>query len=345
MIYSELSFRIISDNIPWEDIENCYDELVTKSQGWFEFLCSSFNFKPYVIEISIDNVILGYFVGERIKKVVWIVSSPFEGFTTGYQGLSLKREISSDERLHIYSLLSKWLFKNKQCSFFQVADWLIEIDDVEKLSQFKYTPIVGYKLDLRKTEEELYSQLHYKSCKYSINKSIKDGVIIRKATDSAKFVESYYDQLLEVFSKQGLVPTYSKERVLNLINALDKYDNILCLEAVSKDGLIIATGIFPGSKNLAIYWGGASWRKYQKNCPNEPLIWEAIKYWHKRGTLCFEFGGGRSYKKKFGGTLFYKPRIEIAKYSHLLLFKHLAKKAYYILRKLHCLIAFHKSSQ
>lgn len=327
------SFKVVKE-VKWDVFKNTHDDLITKSEDWYIFLKKSFGLSPYIVEIKKSDKLLGYFIGERIKRFVWIVASPFEGISTGYQGINSFQKITAEERLLIYKKMSNWLFRTKKCIYFQVSDWQLEIEDVKKYTKFKYTPIVGYRLNLEVSEDVLYSKLHYKSCKYSINKSKKKGVKVRKTSNINNFIDVYYNQLLDVFRRQGLEPTYKKERVRSLVYSLYEKNEILCLESISKEGEIIATGLFPGSANMAIYWGGASWQKEQKLCPNEPLIWEAIKYWNSKGTKTFEFGGGRSYKKKFGGEAFSKPRIEIAKYPFIILGKELAKKSYYKWRSL-----------
>ena len=184
---------------------------------------------------------------------------------------------------------------------------------------------------LVQTEDVLHKNLHQKSCRYAINKSIKSGISIRETTDSTRFVEVYYDQLLEVFKKQGLTPTYDKSCVSALVEALYP-DNILLLEAITAEGDIAATGLFPGDKNMAIFWGGASYQRFQKLCPNEPLIWEAIKIWKERGTKVFDMCGVRPYKLKFGPVLYTKPRIMFARCRGLISAKRIIKKIYYGIR-------------
>jgi lipid II:glycine glycyltransferase (peptidoglycan interpeptide bridge formation enzyme) len=203
-----------------------------------------------------------------------------------------------------------------------------DIDDDEYI----YEGHDGYMIDLSLSEDELYKNLHQKSCRYSINKSKKLGVSIRETMDVENFVDVYYLQLQEVFKKQGLSPTYKKDCVQALVKALYP-DHILLLEAVTKDGEIAATGLFPGEKNIAVFWGGASYQKFQNLCPNEPLIWEAIRIWKNRGAKIFDMCGLRPYKLKFGPTLYTKPRIFFAKYRILIFAKRILKRIFYGLRK------------
>lgn len=324
------SFRLLeSSEINWKEIENCPDSTIYKTEVWFNYLKKWKCISPFIVEIIGENN-SGFFVGEKIKKVVTIIGSPFEGLGTAHQGLSMKSSCSGEERILIYKDISKWIFDNHYASFLQVEDWQLTMNHVDNAGVVTQGHS-GYMIDLSLSEEELYHNLQQKSCRYSINKSIKNGITIRETQDPQKFIDIYYEQLIEVFNKQGLTPTYSKDCVVSLIDSLDSA-HLLLLESVTQDGEIAATGIFPGEKNLAIFWGGASYQKFQKLCPNEPLIWEAIKIWKQRGAKVFDLCGVRQYKLKFGPIIYTKPRLLFAKYSVLFKAKNLAKSLYYGLR-------------
>lgn len=311
----------------WDNIQSSDDSTIYKTKEWFDYLKLWKGIEPFVVKINRDNSTIGYFVGEIIKKGIKIIGSPFEGIGTAHQGLSMLIEITAEERLAIYQQLAKWAFSKRFGMFMQVDDWQLSMEDCTNCN-IKYNGIDGYLIDLSLDEDTLFHNLHQKSCRYSINKSIKEGVVIRETKDVERFIDIYYDQLIEVFAKQGLTPTYDIDCVKSLVNAL--YPNrILLLEAVSTEGDVLATGLFPGDKNLAVFWGGASYQKYQKLCPNEPLIWEAIKMWKNRGTKVFDMCGIRQYKLKFGPQLYTKPRLYFAKYPFLIPAKEFCKKCYY----------------
>ncbi len=323
-------FELLDEGrIPWDSIHGTYDSTIYKTKEWLTYLNKWKGIPAFVVQITKDENDIGYFVGEIVKQVVKIVGSPFEGTGTAHQGLSMLVNISNEERIIIYKELSKWVFKNHYALFVQIEDWQLSVEDCE--GKVKYSPVDGYLIDLNKTEDELFHNLHSSSCRYSINKSRKQGVVIRETFDVKRFVEIYYDQLIEVFAKQGLTPTYGIECVHALVDSL--YPNrILLLEAVSQEGDVLATGLFPGDENLAVFWGGASYQRYQKLCPNEPLIWEGIIKWKSRGTRTFDMCGIRQYKLKFGPELYTKTKIYFSKYPGLLEMKNLAKKAYYGIR-------------
>ncbi len=99
-------------------------------------------------------------------------------------------------------------------------------------------------------------------------------------------------------------------------------DRVMMLEVVGKDDngeeQIMSTGIYCLDKGQCSYWTGASYQRYQKYCPNELLVWEAMKKLSARGAGDLNFCGMASYKLKFGTIYAYVPQLKFAKYKILL---------------------------
>ena len=165
---------------------------------------------------------------------------------------------------------------------------------------------------MKPDEEAIYQRFSSKSCRYSIRKATKEGVIVEEANDAA-FADEYYAQLQDVFAKQNLVPTYGPNRVRLLLKHLLPTGRLLLLRAKTPDGTCIGTGIFLGYKKYAYFWGNASWREYQHFCPNEVMHWHAIRYFKRQGMEIYDLCGGGDYKRKYGGEevqrlVFYKTK-------------------------------------
>ena len=79
----------------------------------------------------------------------------------------------------------------------------------------------------------------------------------------------------------------------------------------------MSTGIFCFDKGLCAYWTGASYQRYQKYCPNELMVWEAMRILNERGAGDLNFCGCADYKLKFGTIYAYVPRLMFAKYAFL----------------------------
>jgi hypothetical protein len=132
-----------------------------------------------------------------------------------------------------------------------------------------------------------------------VRKAEKSGVTIEESHD-LDFADEYYEQLKDVFAKQGLVPTYSAERVRALVRNLEPTGRILLVRAHDPQGKCIASGIFPGFNKIAEFWGNASYRSSQNLRPNEAIHWYAMKYWKRRGVEVYDWGGEGAYKEKYG---------------------------------------------
>jgi hypothetical protein len=144
------------------------------------------------------------------------------------------------------------------------------------------------------------------SCRWSIRKAKKVGVLVEEVADLT-FADDYYAQLVDVFAKQSLTPTYGVERVRELIRALYPTGRLLLVRARAPSGECIATGIFPAMNGTVYFWGSASWRQHQHYRPNEAIFWYAMRYWKDRGMKLLDMVGGGDYKRKYGPTEFAVP--------------------------------------
>jgi hypothetical protein len=171
------------------------------------------------------------------------------------------------------------------------------------------------------------------ACRRCIRKADKSGVVIEEAHDLG-FADEYYAQLQDVFAKQGKVPTYAVERVRALLTNLLPTGRVLAVRARNPEGRCIATGIYPGMNDTAFFWGNASWRTEQHWRPNEYLHWYALRYWKARGVKLFDWGGGGTYKEKYGVEAHIVPWFYQSKYPLLSAVRNQARALYYGSQKL-----------
>ena len=331
-----MDFRLLDkESIPWELMEGCYDHTIFKSKEWADFLEKTYKALPFVVEITERDAVIGYFYGQRIKKFgVTIVASPFEGWSTSYQGLTMLSQISIHKRIDIYEELIAWLFEYKHCLFFQAADWQLEVP--ECLHRDLTVKLVkGFALDLTQSEESLYKNMSSRA-KDPIKKSQKRGVKIQKCSDINAYADSYQLQLEDVFKQQGLSPTHTKGQTIKLLSALK--DKVLALYATDESGENIASSFYVYDGDYGFYAGAASFKEKQILCPNEPLMWEAIKELKKLGVKQLEFGGGRRYKEKYGPRSIVKPKIIATKYHWLITARSIAKNSFYGMRRVFSMI-------
>jgi len=300
------------------------DREIFQTPAWIRYLSESQRGLPVILVLKEGNETVGHFAGLVVRKAgLKILGAPFVGWTTERMGLHLLPDVP--KRAAVEALVH-YAFDHLGCVHLELTDLNITPDDVAGLG----VEAVVYQssmLDLTPDEDRLYANMSAKSCRYSIRKAEKLGVVIEEAHDEG-FADDYYAQLRNVFAKQGLVPTYGKQRVQSLIRHLLPTGNLLLLRAREPQGRCIATAIFLGMHNFAYFWGNASWRQAQHFCPNEALHWYAIRYWKQKGLSYYDFCGGGEYKRKYGGQPLESYRLSKSKHCWVRWARGLALRGY-----------------
>jgi hypothetical protein len=302
--------RIDIKNADWKLLDSFADRTVFQTRAWLQFVAEAQAATPVLAEVRNGSEGFGYFTGLTFSKFgMKVLGSSFPGWTTPYIGFNLKPGISRREAL---AALEKFAWNELKCLHLEVSDPYFTFDDGEAAG-FKAEYYGSYRTDLTKSEDELFHGMD-SACRRCVRKAEKSGVVIEEAHDLA-FADEYYEQLKDVFAKQGLVPTYSVERVRLLVKHLEPTGNILLIRARDPEGKCIATGIYPGFNQIAEFWGNASFRAYQNMRPNEACHWYAMRYWKKRGATIFDWGGEGTYKEKYGCTPHRVPWFTKSKYQ------------------------------
>jgi hypothetical protein len=318
-------FRLLDDgDVQWRTLDGFSDRVVFQTREWLNFIAESQRATPIVAEIRDGHTVAGYFSGLVVRKFgVRILGSSFPGWTTPYIGFNLSPGYS---RARLLDPLTAWAFRDLKCLHVEVSDRCFQPEDGDG-GRLDRTAYETYKSDLSRSEDELFKGMD-SACRRCIRKAEKGGVIVEEAHDLA-FADEYYEQLKDVFAKQGKVPTYPVERVRLLLKHLLPTGRLLAVRARNPEGRCIATGLYPGMNDTAFFWGNASWRNEQHWRPNEFLHWHALRYWKARGVKLFDWGGGGTYKEKYGVEPYVVPWFYKSKYRVLTTVRNEARAWYY----------------
>ena len=309
--------------VNWELLDSFADRTVFQTREWLNFVAESQHATPIVAELRQDGQIAGYFSGLTFTRMgVKILGSSFPGWTTPYIGFNLVPGASRAEAL---AAIEKLAWNVLKCLHMEVSDPYFVPQDGQGLG-FSCEYYVSYRTDLRQTEEQLFSGMD-SACRRCVRKAEKSGVKIEEASDLA-FADEYYDQLKDVFRKQGLVPTYNVERVRSLVKHMAGTGRVLLVRARDSEGKSIATGIFPGYNRIAEFWGNASYRSSQILRPNEAMHWYVMRHWKKRGLEVYDWGGEGTYKEKYGCQPHRVPWFTKSRYKVLSTLRNEAKSMY-----------------
>ena len=313
--------RIDASSLQWQEILSHYrDKMLYQTPAWLAFLAQTQGGEIVRAALKDGRETVGHFSGMLIHNFgVRVLGSPFPGWTTSYMGINLRPGISRREAL---VALRRFAFADLGCVHLEIMDRYLTTADLGDDCEFD--AYEGFEVDLSASEDDLFKAMA-SPCQRCIRKAVRSGVSIRQATDET-FADDYYDQLREVFAKQGLIPTYSIERVRALLRHLLPTGDLLLLRAISAEGHCIATAILPGKFNHAFFWGGASRREHQILRPNELIMWEAMKIWKERGIRFLDMGGRGDYKRKYGGVPISVPWVRSSRYPLLSSLRSTAKQ-------------------
>lgn len=293
---------------------------------WIRFIMEDSAANPIILRIKRDSIFIGYFSALMIRKFgVKIIASPFRGWSTCFMGF----DTLVDNKTEILKDLTGYLFKKFGCLYIEIVDRDISVEQAQAAG-FNCASVATLELDIDKSDEEIFK--NFKSvCRNRIRQFDKKGASLEHALPDDQFAEEYYEQLKDVFAKQGTLPTYSVDKVKRLLHHLSGTDMLLCLRVRDPDGLSIATSIFIGYNKKFFFWGGASLRPYQHYCPNEYMMWYAIRYWRDKGCSIYDMVGVRDYKRKYNPEEKRYARVTISKYAILIVMRNMALKGYYLL--------------
>lgn len=288
------------------------DHTVFQTDPWIRFVTAAQAAEPVFAQVLLEGHPVGRFTGLVVRRYgLRMLGSPLPGWTTSYMGFNLEPDVP---RVDVLRALPAFAFEQLGCAHAEVMDRGITVTDAVATG-LRHRHLESFEVDLEPSEDEILAGMT-SACRRCIRKSRDVGVTVEQATD-ASFVDDYYSQLKDVFAKQGLTPTYGRERVTALIDELLPTGQLLLLRARDDQGRCIATGIFPAANGVMYFWGGASRRDRQILRPNEAVQWFAMRYWKANGVRRYDMGGAGEYKRKYGGRAISVPWFRSSRHPAL----------------------------
>jgi hypothetical protein len=311
------------EEVNWKHLDSFEDRTVFQTREWVGFVAETQKAKPVIVELSENGRVFGYFTGLTFTRFgVKILGSSFPGWSTPYMGFNL---VPGASRASALQAIERLAWDNLKCLHMEVSDPYFSQAEGQELG-FGLEFYSSYRTDLTRPETELFNSMD-SACRRCVRKAEKSGVVIEEAHDN-EFASEYYQQLKDVFAKQGLVPSYSLQRVKALVKHMEPTGRVLLLRARDPEGKCIASGIFPGFNQIAEFWGNASFRSSQILRPNELIQWYVMRYWKQRGVRIYDWGGEGKYKEKYGCVPHRVPWFTKSRYRLLSRLRGEARKAF-----------------
>ncbi len=304
-------------------------EFAYVNKSWLDFIISEVRGEFLGLCIQHVNGELHYFIGIAFKKFgVKIIGSPFPGWGTSYMGIVGNGVISGA----LISSLLGYLFNRFPTSYVEIISNL-EFSGQPEIQGCEISQVGSLVVDLNKGIDNLYKDLKG-DCRTFLRQFESKGGVISEECPTLNFVDLFYEQLCQVFERQGMVPTHSYTRVKNMLSYLSTSEiDLLCLQAKDSDSNSIASGIFFGLNDTFYYWAGASTTDGQQFRPTESMIWYAIKYFEEKGYKLCDLMGERDYKLKFSPNKITYSRIVAANPKFLYKLYRLSYSGYLLINR------------
>lgn len=246
--------------------------------------------------IEEEGTSVGLLSAQRVRKLIFrICGSPMPGTGTNYMGPAVNRDVNQSA---ILAALVELCRSRSYAHLELTHDWLDPV--IAGHHGFAVQRSVTHVVPLPEREGDAWDALT-SSCRNRVRKAMKAGLEV-EATDDPSIADRYYEQFVEVYGKQGMVPPYGVERPRSLVTHLAPADRLFAVW-VKHEGEVIATGLFPHDEHCVYFWGGASWLRHQSLCPNDLLHWTVMRLAIAQHIPLYDMCGGTSqFKNKFGGA-------------------------------------------
>lgn len=268
----------------------------------------------YLVSLDKNNSVNGIMPLFKIKSLLF-------GNRLSSLPLSNYAEILADNNQIRDALIEQAIemSKSENCKFLEIRE--NKHLNKECINKFKLTEMDDYLtviVPLSENPEDLWLKMN-KARRKSINKSKKEGIVIRESNDLDD-LKKHYEILLDIRKDQG-VPSYGFKFFKNMHEHLFKKDYAR-LYLAEKDGKVLfALVAFLYKKTMTAGYGMARKEKEFANLhASELAYWHCFEWACNNGFKEFDFGRCNKkqeslieYKQRWGGKIIDTPYYFVAK--------------------------------
>lgn len=285
-----------------------WDEIVTRFDShrvfhltcWLRYLAAVTNARPVYLLYERGGEIVGCLPGLLVRKgFIRIFGSPLAGWQTESMGPVFDpTRISASE---IAAALAPFLQARYGVQHIELTCAQLDGATMTGLG-FRGRAISTHRVPLFPGDEESALKRLKPKTRNQLRKAIKLGLCARRETDES-FVDEFYDQMREVFTRRGKALPFTRRSVLQCFRHLKDGGHLLAVSVwLPGDETCIATGLFMIEGRELHLWGWAHRTRYRWYCPTELLTWTAMRHGMEAGCVTLDMAGGGDAKLKFGAV-------------------------------------------
>jgi lipid II:glycine glycyltransferase (peptidoglycan interpeptide bridge formation enzyme) len=287
-IENNITFALITDKKVWDDFVTSFPEpTFLNSWTWGEFERESgVSFENYGVYKNDELVGVVPFKNVKAKrgKYVHVRHAPIIDW-------------NDNEMVDAVMEFIKSHAKDNGYYFVRMSPLLTRTDEnTKKVQQYGYTvsPVPAMdsvhtlKIDVTPTEDEILAQMR-KNTRYSIRKSLKMGVKVRRVTDYEKDFDTFWDIFLAGVARNKWT-AFSKESVYTELMTFVK-DGTAALYISEYEGQAISSGIFLFYNGRSYYHHSGSLTEFRNIPSTYGMIWEALLHAKELGLKELDLWG------------------------------------------------------
>ncbi len=285
-----------------------WDALVTRfanyrlfhKTSWLRFIETATGARPIHLVYEREGEVVGCLPGFLMKMpFLRVFGSPMVGWQTESMGPAFDEDRISTREM--FTPLVPFLQSRYGVHHIELVSAHLDHKAMESLG-FRNKPAFTYRVALSPSDEQRILKNLQPKTRNQLRKAMKLG-LVPKIEDNESFVNEYYDQLVEVFTRRGYAVPFSSSRVLQCFRHMKESNNLLAISIRKPDdGICIATGMFMIEGKELYLWGWTHRTQYRWYCPTELLTWTAMQKAIEAGCSAFDMSGGGDAKAKFGAV-------------------------------------------
>lgn len=279
-------------------VRSCRGREVFHQSPWLDYLAASRGVEVLRWAIRDEGETVGYFCGGLLRKGPFrVLGSPLRSWATNSMGPVSTRQLDLPRFVDALDVLAV-----------NLGLGMIELEQpaltAEVLRPAGYQPVENwtYRVRLDPADPQAMWRRLDSTCRNRIRKAEAAGLSVED-TDDPAIVDEYYAFFLELMRRKAMRPPFGRESVRLLFQHLRGAGRLFALRVRSRDGRVLAAGLFPHDDLTMYFWSGASRHDTQAMCPNDLMHWTAMCRAADLGLTAFDMSGQSRFKRKFGGVL------------------------------------------
>lgn len=273
---------------------------VVHTRAWIESLRDVGVGTPLYLLFEKDAEIVGCWPGLlTIVGGFRLFGSPLAGWQTVSMGPVFDpARITTAELMHTGLA---WLQAEHNVTYVELLHESLD-GDAMRAQGFEGRPVCTYRAQLVPGQPGRLLKTFKDSARRNVRRAQRLG-LEAKFEDEERFVDVHYEQLRQVYQRNGTAIPFSRERVLACFRRMRASGNLLAASVYLPGGRVnIATGMFFLDGRELLLWTWAHNPYYRWYRPTELMTWMVMCRAVEAGCETFDFMGRGDFKAKFGAV-------------------------------------------